>query len=261
MGHERVGYLPKSKRWHSIVEGIGNFSKKAGNIADISANTIKNVRSRFKAIEIDGGVLAAFKYLTLLSISSRQKNSSEFLSQHDISLSNNFNLFDLSQSIKKFISKEQESKEYSAVAIQSIIDTVCEWSQKNQLQQTLIFDSNNNSFQTWRNAADGSGFSELSRIFFSKFTERYLKYFLEREASSSLKSLHDRQQFSSKLEEHVQDISKHAFETSKIIQSLSAGWFNKRAATKTPTEQEIRGFVSFAFQKINSELLREENRD
>ncbi|MBK7358112.1 MAG: hypothetical protein IPI45_11770 [Saprospiraceae bacterium] len=210
-------------------------------------------------IEEDGGVLAAFKYLILLSVSSKQDNSSDFLSEQGITLPTDFNLFDLSLSIKEFVGKEQDSKEYSAFAIQSMIDTVCEWSKKNELQQTLIFDSNKNSFDAWKNAADGSGFCELSRIFFSKFTERYLKYFLEREASTSIKSLYDRELFLEKLENHVQDISKHAFETAKIIQSLSAGWFNKRAMDKIPSEKEVKGFLSFAFQKINSELIREEN--
>jgi hypothetical protein len=261
MGHERVGYLPKTKRWSKIVENITAFSTSNNNVSEITKETTKNVRSRFKNIEQDNGVVAAFKYLVYLAHASKLSDPAAFLTTKSISLTQNFSIFDLTKSAQNYISKNQNSKEYSTFAIQSIIDTISQWSQKHEVQQTLIFDSNKNSFDSWRKAADGSGFCELSRTFFSKFTERYLKYFLEREASSKIKSLYDKQQFIKNLETHVQDISQHAFETAKIAQSFSAGWYNNNAKDKLPTDSSLRGFLSFAFQKLNSELLREENRE
>jgi hypothetical protein len=71
--------------------------------------------------------------------------------------------------------------------------------------------------------------------------------------------LFERHEFNRGLEKHVQEISQHAFETSKITQSFSAGWFNKVIKEGVPDDEKIQGFLSFAFQKINSELLREEN--
>lgn len=260
MGHERIGYLPKTKKWVGIVENIANFSANNDNIAQIAFQTTKNVRSRFKYIEDDKGVFAAFKYIILLSYSSKLNNASDFLAKEGIQLSKNFNLFDLTQSIQQFISIHQQSKEYSAFATQSMIDTVCDWSRKNQIQQTFVFDSNDNSFETWKNAANGKGFCEISRSFFANFTERYLKYFLEREASSKINNLFDRREFNNKLETYISDISKHAFETSKITQSFSAGWFNNNVKDGIPSNDKIQGFLSFAFQKINSELLREEKK-
>jgi hypothetical protein len=259
MGHERVGYLPKTQRWTRIVEKINSFSSANDNVSDIALETTKNVRNRFQNIEQDKGVISAFKYLVLLAHASKLSEPDTFLKTKGISLSREFNIFDLTKSVQDYVLKNQHSKEYSTFAVQSMIDTISDWSQKNQIQQSLIFDSNKNSFDTWKKAADGSGFCELSRTFFAKFTERYLKYFLEREASSKIRSLYERQQFISKLENHVQDISKHAFETAKIIQSLSAGWFNNKARTKSPTDAEVKGFLSYAFKKINSELVREEN--
>jgi hypothetical protein len=261
MGHERVGYLPKTQRWKSIVEKINQFSSTNDNVSDIALETIKNVRNRFQNIEQDTGVISAFKYLVLLAHASRLSEPDSYLKTKGISLSKEFNIFELTKSVQDYVLKNQSSKEYSTFAVQSMIDTISDWSRKNEIQQSLIFDSNKNSFDTWQKAADGKGFCELSRTFFSKFTERYLKYFLEREASSKIKSLYDRQQFINKLENHVQDISQHAFETAKIIQSLSAGWFNNKARTAAPRDAEVKGFLSYAFKKINSELVREENND
>jgi hypothetical protein len=261
MGHERIGYLPKTKKWRKIVADVGEFSSANSNVAQIASQTSKNLRNRLEKIGNDSGVLSAFKYIILLAYASGQKNSPQFLRNYEITLTKGFNLFDLTQSIQEFVVKHQDSKEYSTFAVQSIIDSVSEWSRENQIQQTLIFDGATDSFKTWQNAANGAGFCELSRKFFSKFTERYLKYFLEREASSAINNLFERHQFEKKLQDHVQEISKHAFETAKITQSFSAGWFNKVMKEGIPDDDKIQGFLSFAFKKINSEFLREENND
>jgi hypothetical protein len=259
MGHERVGYLPKTQRWRTVVETIGNFNSQKDNVKEIAVQTTKNVRNRFRDIEEDKGVFAAFKYLIALSHSSKLPNQEAFLLQHGIKLPRGFNIFDLTQSIQNYVSKNIQSKEYSTFATQSMIDTVSAWTKANQVQQTLFFDSDSSTSDVWRKAANGASFCELSRLFISKFTERYLKYFLEREASSSIKNVYERSQFNHKLEQHVNEISQHAFETSKIVQSFSAGWYNGYVKDKLPDDKKIRGFLSFAFQKMNSELLREEN--
>ena len=257
MGHERIGYLPKSKKWRTIVGEVANFTANGDTIAQITNQTTKNVINRYDNIGGDKGVLAAFKFLILLSQSARQNNSSEFLAKQGIQLSKNFNLLELSKAIRQFVDKNSESKEYSTFANHAVIETVSQWSKKNQIQQQIQFERDNNSFDEWRSAADGSGFCELSRMFFSNFTDNYLRYFLEREASAKISNLFDRDTFSKKIDEHVNEISKHAFETSKITQSFSAGWFNKNAMDEIPSNEKIQGFVSFCFKKLNSEIIRE----
>jgi hypothetical protein len=258
MGHERIGYLPKTKKWNAIVEDIGSFSSSNDNISQIAQSTTKNVRTRFNRIVDDEGVIAAVKYILLIAHSAKLKNPFEFLLKHNINLPNNFNIFELSLSIQNYIAENENSKEYSTFATQSMIDAVSEWYRKNQLQQSLIFNENENPFEIWQKAANGAGFCELSRLFFASFTERYLKYFLEREASSRITNLFDRVSFNSQLEKHIDSISKHAFETSKISQSFTAGWYNKNTKKGIPTDNSVRGFLSFTFQKLNSELLKEE---
>lgn len=260
MGHERVGYLPKTKKWKSIVTTIGEFSEDPSVVADIAVGTTKNVRTRFKEISDDDGVLYAFKYLILLSAATNQDNAYDFLNKHGILMENGCDLFDLGITAKKFIENHQESKEYSKIASQSLMDTIATWFEENESSQTALFDTPDNPLVKWKKASTGGGFSELSRLFFSNFTKRYLRYFLEREAAWHLKKVEDRVRFNKQLENFVEDISKHAFETSKITESFSAAWFNKHATSNQfPTDRKIQGFVDFAFKKINSELLREEN--
>lgn len=257
MGHERIGYLPKSKKWRDIVDEIGEFTANGDTIARIANQTTKNIIDRYNNIGADNGVLAAFKFLIILSQSPRHKNSSDFLARQGIQLSSNFNIIGLSKAIREFINSHSDSKEYSAFAIHALIETVSQWTKQNQVQQSIQFDSDKNSFDEWHKAAHGSGFCELSRMFFSNFTDNYLRYFLEREASAKINTLFERDTFNKKLDEHINEISKHAFETSKITQSFSAGWFNKNAINEIPSKEKIKGFVSFCFQKLNSEITRE----
>lgn len=261
MGHERVGSLPKSERWRGIVNSISSYSDAEETIVDIAAQTTKNVRHRFQNIESDSGVFAAFKYVLALTEAAKSTNAFDKLAKHGIDLPKDFNLYDLAYSIQDYVSKNSDSKEYSAFATQCMIETVSAWARQHESNQTSLFESSDKGLELWTKAANGAGFCELSRLFFSKFTERYLKYFLEREAAANINNIYDRKQFNQNLEDHLERISRHAFETSKITQSFAAGWYNKEVKTTLPSDKKIKGFLSFAFKKINSELIRDETKD
>lgn len=259
MGHERIGILPRTKRWTSVVSSLASFSDSESNISEIAQKTLRNVQSRFEDIERDSGVQAAFQFLVLFSISAKQNNPSEFLNSHGIKLSDNITPLQIAKAVSEWVSKNSDSNEYASFAQSAAIDAIGEWYQQNQTFQKNLFAGDKNQFEVWRKSADGRGFCELSRLYFSKFTERYLKYFLERAASSSMNSIDARNRFNTELQEHLSEISKHAFETAKITQPFAAGWFNKNAKDSVPSARKIQGFLNIAFKKIKGELLREEN--
>lgn len=58
MGHERIGYLTKSKKWRTIVYEVANFTANGETIAQIINQTTKNVLNRYDNIESDKGVMA-----------------------------------------------------------------------------------------------------------------------------------------------------------------------------------------------------------
>lgn len=259
MGHERVGILPKTKRWTTVVSGMSSFSASENNVPEIARQTLKNVQNRFEDIERDKGVQAAFQFLVILSVSAKHQSPSEFLSFQGINLSKNITPLQIAKALTDWVSRQSESNEYASFARSAAIDAISEWYQKNQSFQENLFTGDKDQFEVWRKSADGSGFCELSRLYFSKFTERYLKYFLERAASASMDSIDTRNRFNVELEKHMADISKHAFETSKITQSFAAGWFNKNTKDEVPSARKIQGFLNIAFSKLKGELLREEN--
>lgn len=256
MGHERVGFLPKTKRWRQIVNSIAatsDFNTKASAV--IAAQTMRNVACRFKRMHDDPGVQAAFGYLLALALHNLPLEEKQLASPNS-TLEGNPSPARITQRLHEWIWSHASSQEYAELAYRAASDAIAEWSSNCSVQQSL-FQSETNSKDIWGKASNGSGFCSVSRSFFAHFTEHYLLYFLEREASSVIESWQEREQFTVSIEEHIDSISKHAFETSKITQSFSAGWFNKYARLMRPTDKQISGFLAIAFNKIYEELQRE----
>ncbi len=120
-----------------------------------------------------------------------------------------------------------------------------------------MFGSSEQNTEIWRKAGTAGGFCEIARLFFAKFTERYLNYFLEREASAVSKTIEQRDLLQSQLRSQIDSVSRHAFETAKIAQSSAAGWYNRHASQAMPTDNEIAGFLAIAFGKLREDLRRE----
>ncbi len=268
MGHERVGYLPKTKRWRDIVEGIAGFGgvgdggggDSAGGEIDVSEivqQTTDNLRDRFENLERDDSLLSAFRFLVCLPIAARSNLPKEELARLGITVPSNPSPVSLAKALQLYMPANAGSMEYARIAQNAVVDAIAVWSGRADRPEDNLFGVANQSFDVWKKAADGAGFCELSRIFFGKFTERYLKYFLEREASSVLPGIQQRDRFSDQIGLHVDDVSSHAFETAKITQSFAAGWFNKHAKTGVPTNASMQGFLRLALGKLREEIRRE----
>jgi len=254
MRHERLGILPRRKNWQSIVDDIrlaldGDLSETAILIS----NTLDKVSDRYKKIFNDSGVQAAFAYLVALSTKDLPLETG--LTSVEINLDKNPSIFRITADLSSWVDAHASSNEYAELACRAAADTITKWSRQKSIQQNL-FDDSSNANNVW-SGIDGRGFCDIARTFFAKFTERYIKYFIERSASAETKSLHDRERFENVLSEHIESISQHAFETSKITQSFSTGWFNKTAKSHRPTNDEISGFLAVAFGKLHEELSRE----
>ncbi len=256
MGHERVGFLPKSKSWDQVVNSIHGYTTEKPSVSVIAEQAINNVRKKFLSLNEDSSFLASFKCLVILSYASKVKNPLVFLSDNGIGVNNNGSLFQLTSAAQKWMEKQNGSKEYNSLATKALIDTINNWVTNNQPSATL-FGKNENILASWEKASNGSGFCEVSREYFSRFTTNYLSYFLDRAASAQIDTISERNKFSESIKGHISEISTHAFETSKIAQSFAAGWFNKNAKDSFPSDKKIKGFLGIVTKKFHDEFSRE----
>jgi hypothetical protein len=255
MGHERQGALPHTRRWQEIVRQIAeSHGISDQTIANIAAGTLQNVQDRFLQLHKDGGVQAAFAYLVSLGTASLPPSTG--LASPSTGIEANLSAGIVARNLCSWVREHSESPEYAEIACRAGADTIAEWTRA-QSKQGRLFDDRVDAAEVWAKSSSGAGFCQVARVFFARFTERYLRYFLEREASAQLPSLSARESFGETLRNHVDAISHHAFETSKITQSFAAGWFNKHAREARPSDREIAGFLAVGFGKLHEELQRE----
>ena len=256
MGHERVGALPHTKRWRDVVEKMAESSGSREDVAAIANATLENVRAQFRKIHSDDGVVAAFQFLVALTKTASLEGPGDASFSPRIDLEGSPSTLRLIGQLRSWVEAQEGSREYAGIAAKASADAISLWSAQQSMQASL-FTNPGDSREIWQRADNGAAFCEVSRLFFSKFTERYLNYFLDREASASMASIPQRDRLASELRDHIDGVSRFAFETSRITQSFAAGWFNNHARDRYPSIDESRGFLSVAFGKMREELMRE----
>ena len=254
MGHERLGSLPRTRRWRIIVEDISHSQGYPDKVADLANKTLHNVQDRFSKLHRDSGVQAAFAYLVSLGTAGLSRATG--LGSPEQGLEGNPSPARIAKNLSDWVRRHALSQEYAEIASRAGADAIADWT-RSRSAQGLLFHARDSATHIWIESASAKGFCQVSRSFFAHFTERYLRYFLEREASAQLFSFEARESFTKSLHDHIDDISRHAFETSKITQSFAAGWFNNHARESRPTDREIQGFLATAFGKLQEEMQRE----
>jgi hypothetical protein len=251
MGHERIGVLPKTKRWRAIVAEIAAAEATPSDVPEIAKHTLSALGSRYVDLASDGAVETAFGFLIDMARTAAGRHAAT-----DIATKSPLSFV---AELGQRLSATEGSLETAEIVRRAAADAIATWGRENTTTQSDLF-ADSASGNAWSGLGTGAGFCELSRLFFSRLTERYLSYFLDREASAALPNLQAREQFRRQLQAHLGEVSKHSFETAKITQSFAAGWFNKNAVTNQPTREQIRRFLSYAFAKLREDLRREDRQ-
>ena len=251
MGHERIGFLPKSQTWNKIISQLTQAADNPDTISKIANHTLENIRTLYKAIHDNESVFKAIKFLAVLSISANRDDQITFLNTNGISI-NEISLFSLAYSVKEYVKTDEGSLEINKIACDAILETIAKYEHSNRSMQNNLF--NTPAENPWSKIGSGSKFCELARVFFASFTDRHLRYYLEREAAHSIDDFQKMDNFKKTLYEQI---TKHSYETAKIMQPFAAGWFNKYAVTGIPTSKEINSFLKLSFEKMREEFRRE----
>jgi hypothetical protein len=188
MGHERLGILPKSPKWRAIVARIGATAIAEANVADVANATLRAVRHRFEHLHEDQGVQAAFEFLVGLA---NIRPGATAWADIAVDLADDPSALQLAQALRNWVGPRVQSREYSELATRAATDTIVTW-HANQTRQAQIF-GGPTAMAVWSAAGSGVGFCEVARLFFARFTERYLNYFLDREASDVLPTIASRE--------------------------------------------------------------------
>ena len=255
LGHERIGFLPHTRQWNQIVGELSKYSAGEASVTAIAAQTLDAVRSTYKKMPFDESVIKAICFLTTLAFSSKQENQVAFLNDHGYSVDSQLSLFSLMISAKQYIVTETGSLETNKIACDAAMQAVIRYQKDHETGQLSLFSDTEQS--VWSNNDSGAAFCEMARSFFADFTERQIRYYIERTAASSIDDYEALDSFNRQLKAQSKAIANHTFEISKLTESFAAGWYNKNAKNSLPTTNQVEGFLGHAFGKLREEFRRE----
>ena len=124
MGHIRMSLLPTSQKWRDIIQQIAGMHVSEAEVAAIAQQTIQNVRSRFRHIEQDNGVLGAFQFLVALAVASREENPQVWLLDIGIELPDDPTPLAFAKAVSAYITPKKDSFEYGEIAQQAVGDAI-----------------------------------------------------------------------------------------------------------------------------------------
>jgi len=255
MGHERIGFLPRTKQWNAIVEQLSMFGGNITSIIKITDDTLTAIRKTYEAMPYDESVVKAVSYLAMLAFSAKQPEQTAFLNENGYVVDAKMSLFSLIESAQKYIQTENGSLEVNKIAKDAAMQAIITYHESHQTKQLSLFEEEADN--VWKAAGSGAAFCELARNFFAAFTDRQIRYYIERAAASAINDYGELQSFSTILSVQSNAIADHAFETSKIMQSFAAGWFNKHVNSSALSSIDVTNFLRMSFGKMREEFRRE----
>src|SRR5438046_642344 len=85
MGHERIGVLPKTKRWRAIVEEIATVDALPSDVPEIARHTLNALGSRYVDLASDAAVEAAFGFLVDMARAAAEQEVADIATKSPLS--------------------------------------------------------------------------------------------------------------------------------------------------------------------------------
>jgi hypothetical protein len=254
MGHIRLPHLPRTKRWQEVVDIVGGGG---GSAAAVASATLDAIDESFASGADDAGLVRAVWLLAKLPDAAKSGTFAEALRDLGVKVSANPSISEVTAAISDAVDSylggaRRQRSDVGEMALGAAVEAL---SKNLEQRTTSLFPETDDV----RRAIDKLGtevqFGRLARDFFARFTERSLKYYVDRElprhvgADRRFQTLADQKEFSRALELHCQ-------QAAKIVEAFAGGWWSKARFEKDLSEERTARFVSYALKKMRDELRK-----
>ena len=253
MGHIRLPHLPRTKRWEEVVDLVG---ADGGSAAAVASATLDAIDDSFGAGAEDAGLVRAVWLLAKLPDAAKSGDFGAALRALDVETSANPSVPEvtaaISDAIERHIGSRHDRSDVGEMALGAAVEALT----KNLVQRTTsLFPQPDDVRREIAKLGTEVQFGRLARDFFARFTERSLKYYVDRELPRQIgegrrfRTLADQQEFSRAIDLHCQ-------QTAKIVEAFAGGWWSKARFENDLSEQRTARFVDYALRKMRDELHR-----
>ena len=256
MGHIRVGRLPKTRGWRQVIALLDSSDSSSSEVAAATAKAAKDFFSQKRS---DPALV--FSYWILTQITSRAKNENYLkeIKKMGLDISSSKDAFDFLGRITTFTRRQiklrGETFPISELAQLSLREVLTETI--GQQSQTLFGTTQEDIILACRKYSTPNQFAKLARLYFAKVLNRALQFFISKESPNRI-GLDRKFEDISDLSNFNLALEAYCYQSAKIVEKFAGGWYSKRNWQGEISENDAKGFVSVAIEKLRAEIAREE---
>jgi hypothetical protein len=254
MGHNRLGRLPRTRRWSQVVALLDVPSATASELAAATANA---ANSRLAQLGSDQSIGYCFWLLTRIAAAARGATFARDLGALGITVSSNSSALTVIAGVADRMSDELGEYPSSGLfgeiaslsARRALTDTV------GQQGETLFGTSLEDVQRAFRAYSTDARFGAMARRFFAEFMSRSLRSFVDRELANHVGADQRFATVSDSLD-FLQAVDLHAWQASLIVEDFAGGWYSLHLHESGGeiSREETQRFVAHALVKLRSEL-------
>jgi hypothetical protein len=248
MGHIRLGNLPRTRAWQEV---IGLLDTPEASTADVAAATLKASKSGLAQAGRDPALVYSFWLLTQLPLCARSQNFESRLRSLGLEVPNQPGLFDLvgslSEAVDRRIQKVGGRTDLGEMAQMGAIESLS--SILSERSPSLFGTTPIDVRLELGRLATVANFSYLARDFFARLSERYLTYFISKQASNRFSTIHESRAFR-------EGLRLHCRQAAKIVERFAGEWFSKHNFQGGISEKKAGNFVAYAMKKLRDEFQK-----
>jgi hypothetical protein len=261
MGHTRLGSIPKSKKWSTVVGLFTAGGEIAASNEALTNDVLKIANQALEAAEVgltraidDAGLRYAFFLLTQIVLAARDESWENRLSYVGIKIPEDASLFDFTVSVQSaiddYLNEHAYPTDVSEMAQQAVGEAISSLSETLQLN---IFGNRKDELKAAiYEISTKKGFSQIGQKFFGRFMTHFLNFYLSRITAAHIGQ--------NRLQQ-VGDISKfndvlrlHCEQSARIVYDFCGEWYSKTEFKEGINLDNTSRFMAVALKKLQSEL-------
>jgi hypothetical protein len=251
MGHVRLGRLPDTRPWRTVVEHIAS----GASAALVAGTTSRAAVGGLERGRWDEGVAHVIFLLARTALAARQRNFTRALAPLEIAVPAEPSLFDLTAGFTAALQSwhtahpgaRTDLGEMAALAgAESIAACVGD-------KSTGLFTTGAEIQSAVRDLSTLNGFAAFGHDYYTRFTRRFLLYHLGRELSQHVGGC-GRFADPAAHTQFVADLETHCREAAVIVRDYVGKWYSKAEFEAGITERQARNFSAYCLKKIRDEL-------